>query len=154
MTPHQKGEILKKFAQFEVTLKAQVWHNDKILLLITPDGYYDFPGGRIGPDEVTLSHFKVMDRELQEEIGSDVQYSVGDFAFVARRHYTYDGTSRNVIALHFDVTYLGGKVSLSDEHCHWDWHDPFALLNNPDKFQSTDEYEEFSKYLTRKKTNY
>ncbi len=122
-----------------------------VLSLQTPEGYLDFPGGRIDESEIDTAAEIVLRREIAEELGSAVRFEVRDIAFAAKRSFTRsDGSYNNVMALHYDVRYLSGEINLSDEHNDYQWIEPTKLINEPTRFVSSDEYEQFSNYFSKK----
>jgi ADP-ribose pyrophosphatase YjhB (NUDIX family) len=137
---------LYNFAYFQVAAKAIVQKGDDILLLVTSDGYYDFPGGRMDESEIDLSLHDVLSRELREELGDDFKFDVGQVAFVAKRRYDKDNKDHRILATFFEVTYKRGTIKLSDEHAKSRWVNPESILDSPEKFISRDEYEQYKKY--------
>ena len=64
--------------QFEVSLKAAIVHERRLLLLKEADtGYWELPGGRIDVGEERLAHDAILAREIREELGGDVRLSSG-----------------------------------------------------------------------------
>ena len=59
-------------ALYQVATKALLFKDDKILVLITPDGYVDFPGGRVDNSERNISWHEALRREVTEEIGGSI----------------------------------------------------------------------------------
>jgi 8-oxo-dGTP pyrophosphatase MutT (NUDIX family) len=137
-------------AYFQVSVKAIVKRDDEILLLIFPDGYYDFPGGRMDESEVDLSLHEIMTRELKEELGGDFKFAISNIAFVSKRHFKKSGKDTRILASFFEVDYKSGDITLSHEHSGSMWVKPKSLLKNPEKFVSKDEYEQFKNYCNTK----
>ena len=52
-----------------------------------------------------------------------------------------------VIAVFFNVKYLGGPIILSAEHMKTEWILPSDLLDKKELFQTLDEYKHFAKYF-------
>lgn len=132
---------------FQVSVKAIVKDGSKILLLETPYGAYDFPGGRIDETEKDLDLHEVLKRELQEEIGEKVKFTIGNIAFASKRHYTKNKKENRLIAIFYEVDYKSGKIELSNEHSKFKWIEPQSILNEPQKFMSHDEYTNYKKYF-------
>ncbi len=135
------------FAYFQIAAKAIVQKGDKILLLTTNNGHFDFPGGRMDKSEVDLSFDQVLKRELKEELGDNFKFNVGKLAFVSRRHYQKDDKDFRVLTIFFEVIYSGGTIQLSDEHSTSQWVKPESILKQAEKFISKDEYLNFKAYL-------
>ncbi len=75
---------------------------------------YDLPGGRIENNETIAEGFT---RDVTEEIGSDVQYQLGDIVHAEQMEYL-DGPVYAVFSLGY---YQGGDITLSDEHSEYHW---------------------------------
>lgn len=138
---------MNDYAYFQLAMKGLVFFDGKLLVLRTHTNQYDFPGGRMDRSELSVPHVDILHREIQEELGTDITYRVGDVAFVSRRHYTMHGQDNHVILLYYRLELEGGKVVLSDEHTAHEWMHPKDILAHPDKFISSFEYEQFSRYF-------
>ncbi len=136
---------LYNFAFFQVGAKAIVRKGNKILLLTTPGGHYDFPGGRMDESEVELELSEVLYREIQEELGTSFKFEIGKVIFVSKRHYIKEKNYR-VLVVFFDAEYQEGDIHLSEEHSMSSWVEPGSILSKPEKFVSTDEYKQLRNY--------
>lgn len=134
-------------ALFQVALKVLLRKDDKILVLTTPDNYVDFPGGRIDSTEMDAPFDDALRRELEEEIGGEAAYEVGNVAFVCKRYYTANGQDHRIVAVYYEVAFTGGVIELSDEHTQYEWRTPESVLPLKDRFVSADEYEQFARYV-------
>jgi 8-oxo-dGTP diphosphatase len=123
---------MSKNANFHVSFKIILKNkNGAILVLECPDssqmkGYYDFPGGRILDSEVTMQFGKIIKRELEEELGSQIKYRLKPSPVALGRHFFYWDTPSNkdrqdIFWVFFEAEYLGGKVKISDEHKDFKW---------------------------------
>ena len=130
---------LHNHALYQVATKLLLSNNNKILVLITPDGYLDFPGGRVDASERNSAWTDTLKREVAEEIGEDVTISIGQTLFVSKRQYTKAGTTHYIAAIFFAGQYLGGAIKLSEEHQNYDWLTPDEITNSRHKFVSEDE---------------
>ena len=62
--------MMRSIQTFEVSLKAAIFRNGRLLLLQEADtGYWELPGGRIDAGEEWLSHETIRTREITEELG-------------------------------------------------------------------------------------
>ena len=89
-------------------------------------GFYDFPGGRIDPDEFNTPYEDIIKRELGEEIGAGVKYKLSlKPASFARHHYFSERQNKDIriLLLFFEADYLGGEIKISPEHTGSDWLD-------------------------------
>ena len=142
--------MLLDHALYQVATKALLFKNDKLLLLSEANGTYDFAGGRIDSTEFEIPLSEALSREIREELGDEIQYELGDIAFVTKRFYVDNtGFKHHIIALYFTAKYTGGDIKLSDEHAHFSWVNPTEILANPEHFVSQDEFEQFKKYFTK-----
>ena len=94
-------------------------------------GFYDFPGGRIDMDEFHTPFFEIIKREIEEEIGSNIVYTLNPKPVATGRHcieaqYARGAKDIHVVYLFFEAKYVSGEVIISDEHTGFEWLD---LLN-------------------------
>lgn len=130
---------LYNHALYQVATKALIFDGDKVLVLQTPDGYLDFPGGRVDESERDIPWTKALKREVAEEVGDDVRIDIGQTLFVSKRQYHKAGKTHHIAAIFFECTYSGGDITLSDEHGNHGWMTMSELLNTDKKFVSPDE---------------
>lgn len=135
-------------ALYQVAVKLQLMRGNKLLVLTTPDGFVDFPGGRIDDNEQGLAMEQALAREIREELGEEFRYRVIDTAFVAHRSYDAHGQTNHILAVHYRAEYVSGAITLSEEHDQFAWADPAELYDQADRFASRDEYEHFRTYYS------
>lgn len=141
--------VLSNHMLYQITVKALLFRDGKLLVLTSPDGYLDFPGGRVDASEQHLTWEESLAREIREELGEAVRIRVGETAFVTKRAYTLSGTSHYVAAIYFNAEYTDGEIALSDEHSHAEWVDPGMLATADYKFVSEDERRQMQAYFSR-----
>lgn len=110
--------------------------NDKgeiLALKAAPDtaiaGFYCFPGGRINVDEFTTDYKTLIEREIIEELGSDIKYEFTPRPVSFGRHFYFSPRQNKEIRIFylcFEAKYLGGKIHISSEHVDYKWFN----LNN------------------------
>ncbi len=121
---------VEKNAEYEVSLKV-ILKNKKgqILLLKMPNTssmaeYYDLLGGRIKESEKVTSFRKIIKREIKEEVGSKIKYTLSEIP-VAIGHHTYfskiDKKEKYIFWVVFEATYQSGNVKISKEHSQYRW---------------------------------
>ncbi|MEX2007937.1 MAG: NUDIX hydrolase [Candidatus Spechtbacterales bacterium] len=133
-------------ASFQVSLKALLRDGDKVLLLFDKrHGKVDFPGGRIDETESKISLIEVLQRELREELGTDVRYQLGQPLFQFKRYFP--DTKNRVLVTIYDAKYLGGKIQLSEEHASYEWVNPNERQPAIKRFFGKEEYEAFARYI-------
>jgi 8-oxo-dGTP pyrophosphatase MutT (NUDIX family) len=136
------------FATYEIAAKALLYKDNQILLLTqSGDGAYDFPGGRMDKSEMELELTDILTREIKEELGPSVKFKVRDIAFVSKRYYMSHSQEHNILAIYFNVDYLSGDISISDEHTNFSWVDPKSILAHPDRFTTKNEYLSYKKFI-------
>jgi 8-oxo-dGTP diphosphatase len=98
---------------FELGQKAFIERNGQVLVVFFPNGWLDFPGGRINEGEDDLA--EALRREIREE--TTLEVDVGD-AFA-----TWLGRDGAVFLVGYRCSYASGEVVLSDEHSAFRWVD-------------------------------
>lgn len=117
-------------------------------------GFYDLPGGTIDSQEFTANYETILRRELNEELGS-VEVKINPTPLGVGRHLIPSSmTSRKtgdvlILYVFFEGTYLGGKITISDEHSGYAWLD--LQKNRPNLFFKSGLLEGLETYL--KKSN-
>lgn len=135
-------------ALFQVSIKALVRQENKVLVLHTPNGFYDFPGGRIDVDEEDVPYLEILSRELIEELGEDIQFDIGNMIFVTQRNYIAVGVKERVVAIYFAVDLINpNSILISEEHVKYEWIDINDMLTKKDAFMSIDEFDKFKAYF-------
>jgi ADP-ribose pyrophosphatase YjhB (NUDIX family) len=97
-------------------------------LLITKDRFcgWDLPGGRLREIDFDVSLEDVVERKIQEELGGDVRYELGD-PIVFMRHERDEILSsgekekRRIFAVGYRADYLGGEICLGSNHVAFEW---------------------------------
>lgn len=87
-------------------------------------GKWDFPGGGLQPTEKLE---RGLQRELQEELGK-MRVQIGELLTVWDWIQAGDSKTRTVCLL-YAGKYLGGKVTLNEEHDAYRWVKPKDLRN-------------------------
>ncbi len=108
---------------FEVSLKAAVFRDGKLLLLQEADtGYWELPGGRIDVGEEWLSHETIRNREISEELGGAFKVTWHDQSLSWVRQRPTDQVFQFLVAQLAE--YETGAAHLSSEHCASLWTTP------------------------------
>lgn len=84
---------------------------------------WDLPGGRIENDETVLAGLQ---RDVVEEIGEAIQYTLGDIVHTEHMEYT-DGPVYATFTLGL---YQGGEITLSEEHHEYQWMSSEEIANH------------------------
>jgi mutator protein MutT len=85
-------------------------------------GLWEFPGGKIDPDE---SHRAALQREIREELDADVE--VGELAFATTHAYS----DRTVALYFYRCTLLGSPRPLLGQEMQWVTRPELPLLGFP-----------------------
>jgi len=89
-------------------------------------GYYDLPGGRINPDELQAPFEQIIDREVTEEVGSDVKYEIEPRPISISKQPFFSqtlGRDNCMFMVFFKAKYLSGEIEISEEHIGYKWLD-------------------------------
>ena len=117
---------------YQVSLKVIIKNSKGEILAMKADpngsyaGFYDFPGGRIDIDEFHTPFSEIIKREIEEEIGNNVVYTLHPKPVATGRHcidakFAKGGKDIHVIYLFFEAQYVSGQVVISDEHTGFEW---------------------------------
>ncbi len=108
---------------FQITQKAFIRKGN--LLLIMKDkksGEGDLPGGRMNQKEFFEDWLESLNRELQEELGSNIQLNIKPEVILIHKHMVNLGKHPCII-LGYDCEYVSGEVQISEEHDFFQWVD-------------------------------
>ena len=106
-----------------VAVKLFLRQGDQLLITHDIFGSWDLPGGRLNPDEFHKPLSDVVKRKMDEELGSDVSYVVGEPLVFFRVERQERGRAVRIFAIGYEATYEGGKISLGKHHDQMKWVD-------------------------------
>lgn len=96
-------------------------------LLITHDvfGEWDIPGGRIKPDEFETPLEDIIQRKMNEELGSSLRYKLGapKVFFRHERIEMTSGEKARIFAVGYEAEYVSGDIILGNNHDDYKWVD-------------------------------
>jgi 8-oxo-dGTP diphosphatase len=98
---------------FQVGQKAFIERDGKLLLVFFPNGWLDFPGGRIDEGEIEL--VASLRREVREETTLEIEVGAPFATWISRGSAVY--------LVGYRCRYVSGEVVLSDEHGSYRWVD-------------------------------
>ena len=134
---------------FEVSLKILLRSSDKVLLTRDPEGYIDLPGGRIDAGEENASFKDIIAREVREELGESIKFTLDTVLFIYRRSVHSD----DYLGVVFDAEYISGDIELldSNEHVSYKWVDRriYKLKREDFLLAHQEKYEAFKKYFEK-----
>lgn len=88
-------------------------------------GAWDIPGGRLKPNEFSVSLEKVIARKIKEELGFKIKYRLGKplvFMRHERRELNPLGRPKvRIFAIGYKATFLGGEIQISSMHTEYKW---------------------------------
>lgn len=117
----------RQIQRFEVSLKAFIVDSGRALFVREADtGFWELPGGRIDVGEEWQAHASVLAREIREELGADLQVSLGTEAVTWTRQRPSDGVFQFIVARVGRP--IAGAPALSDEHDALQWLTPDEAL--------------------------
>lgn len=96
---------------FQVGQKAFIEKDGHVLVVFFPNGWLDFPGGRINEGESDLA--EALKREVREETTLEIQV---DAPFAS-----WLGRGETVFLVGYRCRYVSGEIELSDEHQAYRW---------------------------------
>ena len=110
-----------------VAVKVFLQYKEQFLILRDNFGDWDLPGGRIRKDEFDVPLERIAQRKLSEELGNEIQYTIGS-PVVLMRHQRHEQSPGNPMVRIFAVGYEGilesGAIYLSPRHTEMKWVDP------------------------------
>ncbi len=125
---------MRTIQTFEVSLKAAIFRDGRLLLLQEADtGYWELPGGRIDVGEEWLAHDAVLAREIGEELGPAFRVHLRSEIVTWARQRPTDGVFQFLAVRLAD--FAGGEPRLSAEHQALRWTEPddWAALTLPER---------------------
>jgi mutator protein MutT len=110
-----------------IVVAAVIERDERFLVTRRPTGVHlaglwEFPGGKIDPDE---SHHAALKRELREELDADIE--VGELTFATTHAYP----DRNVALYFYRCTLLGSPRPLLGQEMRWVARPELPLLGFP-----------------------
>ncbi|TGK28096.1 NUDIX hydrolase [Leptospira gomenensis] len=125
---------MSKHGLFQITQKLFLRKEEEFLVLRDrKSGLGDLPGGRMNEDEFFEDWSLSMEREIEEELGTNVRIRVRQKPLFVHKHRVNEGNFPCIIiAYHAD--FLGGEIVLSEEHDYIAWenvktYDPNSLFS-------------------------
>ncbi len=144
-------------ADYHVSLKVLIKDKKgKILILRAAEtsqlkGFFDLPGGRIKETERHHKLLSLINRELTEELGSNVKVKIKEIPVAVGRHEYWSkkfNKQQYLFWVLFEAKYIGGNVIISSEHSNFLWVK--ITKNNLKKYFIKGPLETMTHYFTRK----
>lgn len=133
-------------AIYQVGLKILLRNGTEVLILRDAQtGYIDLPGGRINILEKDTPIAEILQREIQEELGKSMKYSLGKPVFQFRRFIP--GRDVGIFITVYEGSYVSGDIVLSDEHAAFEWVNPKILKITDKDFGSREEFTSMNNYF-------
>jgi 8-oxo-dGTP diphosphatase len=132
------------WAAFKIILKK----DNKFLFLKTSQrGILDLPGGRADIDEGKKPIKKIIEREITEELGSEVKYNLSVPVLQYRRYSPK--YKIYVLITAYLADYISGEIKLSQEHQGYLWIDPKNYKFRREDFSSQEAFLAFEENLSK-----
>lgn len=135
----------RDYALYHVALKILLKKRDQILLLKSPRGYLDLPGGRIDNVEDTTPLTEILAREIREELGESIKYKLGKPLFQYRRFFPKKDWK--IFLTVYEAEYISGEIQIFEEHSEYLWINPKEYNFKEEKFFNQEEYLAFKEYF-------
>jgi len=131
---------------YHVALKILLRKGNKFLFLRESlRKRWDLPGGRIDRNEGKTPFEKIIEREVQEELGPHIRYTIGKLVLQYRR---FIGERKVPVFLNvYEGRYISGALLLSSEHTSYHWIEPGKIRLKEKDFLSKEEYLAFKNYF-------
>jgi 8-oxo-dGTP pyrophosphatase MutT (NUDIX family) len=140
--------MAKEFAIYHASLKILLRKGDSFLFLTNARlGFLDLPGGRIDAAEHETPLEDILAREIVEELGGNLKYTVGTPIFQYRA--AMDGA--NIMITVYEADYLEGALVLSREHSGARWLKPEDIDFGRENFVNGETRAAFEKYFKEKR---
>lgn len=138
--------MTEQYGVYHVGLKALFRRGNSVLLLRdATTGRIDLPGGRINQDEVHTSIGDALRREIREELGANITYTLQGPLFQFRRA-NREGSAMVFITV-YGAEFIDGTIELSDEHSSYEWVDPTTVEFQESDFGNAEETQVMNAYL-------
>ena len=119
--------VINQKDTYFVAVKVFLEKDGKLLILNDNFGDWDLPGGRIKKDEFETPLDQIIKRKMAEELGNEIQYTIGK-PVVFMRHERVESSPGNPTIRIFAIGYAGnlegGEIRLSERHLEMLWVDP------------------------------
>ena len=115
---------------YYVAVKLLLRDGNKLLITHDIFGDWDLPGGRIRKDEFNKPLESVIERKIDEELGGEVKYQLGESKVtfrVERQEHDLEGQMIRIFGVGYEAQYLGGTIDLGKHHDQMEWVDATTL---------------------------
>lgn len=112
---------MSKHGLFQITQKLFVMKENKLLVMKDhKSGAGDLPGGRMNQEEFFQDWMISLNREIEEEMGSDFKLNISKEPIFIHKHLVNDGNHPCLVIAYF-AKYISGEILISDEHDFYKW---------------------------------
>jgi hypothetical protein len=136
----------KMHGVYWVAFKLLLEKDRKFLFLRTSQrGILDLPGGRADIDEGKVPIKKILEREIKEELGQNLEYKLSGPVLQYRRYSVK--YKMYVLITAYKADYISGPIRLSQEHRSYEWIDPETYKFEEKNFSSREACQAFKEYF-------
>lgn len=129
---------------FKILLKKK---NKYLFVRTSQRGLLDLPGGRADINEGVVPIKKILEREVREELGHGIKYSLAGPVLQYRRYS--QKYKIYVLITAYKAEYVSGSIVLSHEHKSYEWIDPKEYKFEDGNFSSKEACDSFREYFCR-----
>lgn len=139
--------MLNDCATYHVGLKVLLRKENTVLILRDAQtGHADLPGGRINISEEHLGLHEIIDREIQEELGKELRYTLGK-PLIQFRRIVLERDLRIFITV-YEGLYTTGTIILSSEFTSYEWVNPKKVKFSEKDWGTKEQYEAMNTLFT------
>jgi len=114
----------REIQRFDVGIKGFLFSGDRLLVVQDVNSHkWEIPGGRIEVGEEQLPPEEILRREITEELGPGIQYTIGLPVATWIVHMVGARVGQHAYLIGYRCEFLSGEVKLSEEHHAYQWVD-------------------------------
>lgn len=109
---------------YAVAVKAFLERDGHLFIFKDRFGDWDLPGGRLLKHEFDVPLEDVLRRKMSEELGSDIEYNIGQPAVFMRHQRVEagpDNATTRIFAIGYYVQFVRGEIRPSPQHVETKW---------------------------------
>lgn len=139
---------------YYVAVKVFLEKDGKLFIFKDKYGSWDLPGGRIRKDEFETPLEDVIKRKMREELGNEIEYTIGKPAVFFRHERNeadLNGEKIHIFGIGYASTFTRGDIALSELHMEMEWVDMVTF--RPEKYFTGGWLKGVEEYLRLQRAN-